>query len=156
MLENQRFRTEIFMLKNLFFVALAAAVAVGIGYADQTAGNVVVPVKKTQANDGKQMYVNYCAPCHGVDGRGNGPVSDALKTPPVNLTLLSRNNGGTFPAMHVQAVLEFGTKNSAHGTTQMPVWGPVLDKMDPNGNGPNVGVLRISNLGKYLESIQAK
>jgi mono/diheme cytochrome c family protein len=144
------------MLKNLFFVAFAAAIAVGIGYADQTAGNVVVPVKKTQANDGKQMYRSYCAPCHGVDGKGNGPVSDALKTPPADLTLLSRNNGGTFPMMHVQAVLQFGTKNSAHGTTQMPIWGPVLGNMDSNSTQANQGVLRISNLSKYIESIQAK
>ncbi len=144
------------MLKNLFFVALAAAVAVGVGYADQTAGTVVVPVKRTQANDGKQMYASYCAPCHGVDGRGNGPVSNALKTPPTNLTLLSRNNGGAFPVMHVQAVLQFGAQESAHGTNQMPVWGPVLGKMDPNGIQANEGVLRISNLSKYLESIQTK
>ena len=147
---------ERFMLKNLFFVALAAAAAVGVGYADQSSGNVVVPVNRTPANDGKQMYVSYCAPCHGVEGKGNGPVSGALKTRPVNLTLLSRNNGGKFPVMHVQSILQFGATNPAHGTAQMPVWGPVLGKMVPNGNGPNVGVLRISNLSNYLETIQAK
>jgi mono/diheme cytochrome c family protein len=156
MIENLRFRTEKIMLKNLFLIAFAAVVAVGIGYADQSTANVVVPVNKTRANDGKQMYVNYCAPCHGVDGKGNGPVSEALKIPPTNLTLLSRNNGGKYPAMHVEAILQFGTENSAHGTSKMPVWGPVLDKMEPNGTGPNVGVLRISNLSNYLEAIQAK
>jgi mono/diheme cytochrome c family protein len=144
------------MLKNLFFVALAAAVAVGIGYADQSTSNVVINAGRTQANNGKQMYMNYCAPCHGADGKGNGPVSGALKSPPDNLTLLSRNNGGTYPAVHVEAVLRFGTKNSAHGTTQMPVWGPVFDRMDPNSGQTNENVLRISNLSEYLESIQAK
>jgi mono/diheme cytochrome c family protein len=147
---------ERFMLKNLFFVALAAAAAVGIGYADQSSGNVVVPVNRTPANDGKQMYVSYCAPCHGVEGKGNGPVSGALKTRPVNLTLLSRNNGGTFPVMHVQSILQFGATNPAHGTAQMPVWGPVLGNMDANSIQANEGLLRISNLSKYLETIQAK
>jgi mono/diheme cytochrome c family protein len=144
------------MLKNLFFVAFAAAVAVGIGYADQSKSNVVVPVKKTQANDGKQMYMSYCAPCHGSDGKGNGPVAPALKSQPTNLTFLSRDNGGKYPEMHVQAVLQFGSENSSHGTAQMPVWGPVLVKMDPNSTQGNLSTLRINNLSKYLESLQAK
>ena len=69
------------MLKNLFLAGLAAAVVAGVGYANQPiAKTVIIPVSKVPANNGKQMYVNYCAPCHGVDGKGNGPVAAALKT----------------------------------------------------------------------------
>ena len=70
------------MPKNLFLAALAAAVVVGIGYADQSTKTIVVPAGKTSADSGKQMYMSYCATCHGVDGKGNGPVAPALKKQP--------------------------------------------------------------------------
>ncbi len=145
------------MLRNLFFAALAVAVAAGIGYANQsTSRKVIIPVSKTPATSGKQMYVNYCAPCHGVDGRGQGPVAAALKRQPSDLALLSKNNGGRFPATHVMTVLQFGTANPSHGTADMPVWGPVLSGMDKTNVEPNVKALRISNLNRYLQTLQAK
>jgi hypothetical protein len=52
------------------------------------------------------------------------------------------------------AVLQFGSDVPAHGTAQMPVWGPIL------GSISNVHTqekaLRMSNLSRYLQSIQAK
>ncbi|MGA2906875.1 MAG: c-type cytochrome [Terracidiphilus sp.] len=145
------------MVRNLFFAALAVALLAGIGYANQSASSkVVIPVSRTSATNGKQMYVNYCAPCHGVDGRGQGPVAAALKKQPANLALLSKNNGGKFPSTHIMSVLEFGAANSSHGTAEMPVWGPMLGKMDTTIAEPNVRVLRISNLSQYVQSLQAK
>ena len=145
------------MVRNLFFAALAVALLAGIGYANQsTSGKVVIPVSRTSATNGKQMYVNYCAPCHGVDGRGQGPVAAALKKQPANLALLSKNNGGRFPSTHVMSVLEFGAANSSHGNAQMPVWGPMLGHMDSTNAENNVSLLRISNLSQYLQSLQAK
>ena len=145
------------MVRNLFFAALAVALLAGIGYANQsTSRKVVIPVTRTSATNGKQMYVNYCAPCHGVDGRGQGPVAAALKKQPADLALLSKNNGGKFPSTHVMTVLQFGAANPSHGTADMPVWGPVLSGMDKTNAEPNVQVLRISNLSRYLQSLQAK
>jgi len=68
------------MLKRLLLTTLAAAVAVGIGYADQSRTKVIIPVNKTSPTSGKQMFTSYCAPCHGVDAKGNGPAAAALKT----------------------------------------------------------------------------
>ena len=86
------------MLKKLFLAGLAAAVVAGVGYANQsTAKTVIIPVSKAPANNGKQMYVNFCAPCHGVDGKGNGPAAAALKKQPTDLAALSRNHGGKLP-----------------------------------------------------------
>ncbi len=144
------------MLRNLFFVVLTAAIAVGIGYADQSAANVVVRVNKTPATSGKQMYQSYCAPCHGVDGKGNGPVAASLKRPPTDLAGLSRNNGGKFPSEHVVSILQFGPSIPSHGTIEMPVWGSVLSKMESADTQKYVTALRISNLTVYLKSIQAK
>jgi mono/diheme cytochrome c family protein len=122
-----------------------AALAVGMSYADQSKAKVIIPVNKTQATSGKQMYVNYCAPCHGVDGRGNGPV---------DLTVLSKNNHGKFPDTHIVSVLQNGSDIPSHGTADMPVWGPILGKM--NQTNPQDRLLRVSNLSRYLETLQAK
>ncbi|MGB7547040.1 MAG: c-type cytochrome [Terracidiphilus sp.] len=142
------------MLKRLLLVALAAVVAAGTVYADQTQNKVVIPVKRTSPSSGKQMYADYCAPCHGMDGKGHGPAANALKTPPTDLTLLSRKNDGKFPDTHIVAVLQFGPDIPAHGSAEMPVWGPILGKMDRVNTQDRQ--LRISNLSRYLESIQAK
>jgi mono/diheme cytochrome c family protein len=144
------------MLKNLFMVALTAVVAVGIVYADQSTAKVVVQVNRTAASSGKQMYGSYCASCHGVDGRGNGPVAVMLRKQPADLSALSRNNGGRFPSEHVATVLEFGAENMAHGTIEMPVWGPVLGKMDVSVPEQSMRQLRVNNLTRYIESIQEK
>ena len=146
------------MARILILATLAAAVVVGVGYANQSTAKktVVIPVTKAPANNGKQMYVNYCAPCHGVDGKGNGPVASALKKQPTNLAALSRNHGGKFPSTHIVSVLEFGAANPSHGTAEMPVWGPMLESMDMAANEPNMRALRISNLNRYLQSLQEK
>ena len=69
---------------------------------DQTKPTIQhVTVKPTSAASGKEMYTSYCAVCHGTDGKGGGPAASALKTPPADLTLLSKNNGGKYPAMKV-------------------------------------------------------
>jgi mono/diheme cytochrome c family protein len=142
------------MLKRLLLTTLAVAVAVGIGYADQSRTKVIIPVNKTSPTNGKQMYTSYCAPCHGVDAKGNGPAAAALKTQPTDLTGLSRNNHGRFPDTHIVAIMQFGSNVQAHGSAEMPVWGPILGKMDMTNN--QARQLRISNLSRYLQSVQTR
>jgi mono/diheme cytochrome c family protein len=141
------------MLKQLSLAATFATLMVATGYA-QSNKIVTIPVNRTAASSGQQMYSNYCAPCHGADGKGSGPVASVLKTPPMDLTLLSRNNNGKFPSDHVITVLQFGSEIPSHGTSQMPVWGPIMGKMDPSR--PDEKSLRISNVSQYLRSIQVK
>jgi mono/diheme cytochrome c family protein len=140
------------MLKSLLFTGFAAAALVGAGYADQASQKVVIPVTKTAPSDGKTNFVNYCAPCHGVDGKGNGPVAAALKQQPVDLTVLSKNNGGKFPALHVESVLQGGSTIPSHGTREMPVWGPVFATMDQGSTQEKT--IRINNLLAFLRTIQ--
>lgn len=135
------------MLKSLIFVVIAGSMAMGTVCAQQA--KLVVPVTKTPANSGTQMYVNFCAPCHGLDGKGNGPIAPALKEQPPDLSVLTRNNGGKFPATRVASVLHFGLPNPAHGTAQMPIWGPMF-------GDPNQSTLRISNLVDYVRDLQVK
>jgi mono/diheme cytochrome c family protein len=153
------------MLKNLLLTLTAGTIAAGVfaaspiatsvARADQSKSKVVtISVKPTTPASGKQMYVNYCAACHGANGKGDGPVGSALKKQPADLTVLSRNNGGKFPVNHVMSVIQFGTDLPSHGNSEMPVWGPFLGKMDHVDSSSRP--LRISNLSRYLETLQAK
>jgi len=143
------------MLKSLLLTALAAAFAASAGYAaDQSTAKVIIPVNKTSPTSGKQMYASYCAPCHGVDGRGHGPAAVALLSAPTDLTVLSKNHHGTFPDTHIVAVLQFGSSVPAHGSAQMPVWGPILSKMAKLN--PEERQLRISNLSRYIQTMQVQ
>lgn len=141
-------------MKRFIIAVMAAAVAVGIAYAGQSSGTVIIPVNKTAPTSGKLMFTNYCAPCHGVDGRGNGSVAAALKVPPTDLTILSRNNNGKFPDVHIVSVLDHGSNLPAHGTAEMPVWGPIFSRM--NQSNTMEGRLRVTNLTRYLETLQVK
>jgi mono/diheme cytochrome c family protein len=141
-------------MKRLLLTAMSALLAVSIGFAAQSKEKVTIPVNKTTASDGKQMFTNYCAPCHGVDGKGHGPVAAALKKQPDDLTGLTKKNNGKFPDAHIVTVLKFGADIPSHGSSEMPVWGPILGKM--NKTNVQDKELRISNLSRYLESIQAR
>jgi mono/diheme cytochrome c family protein len=142
------------MLKNLLLTGAGAILLVCAVYGSQADGKITINNPKTRPNNGPQMFTSYCAPCHGVDGKGRGPVAAALKSQPADLTVLSRNNQGKFPSAHVVTVLQYGSELPAHGSKDMPIWGPLFDKM--NQANPQERELRISNLSRYLESIQAK
>jgi mono/diheme cytochrome c family protein len=143
------------MLKRLLLTALAVTFSAVVGYAaDQSVVRITIPVEKTSPASGKQMYASYCAPCHGVDGKGHGPIATALRAVPTNLTGLSRGNHGSFPDTHIAAVLEFGAAVPGHESPEMPLWGPILSKM--NLSNPSDKQLRIRNLSNYIQSMQER
>lgn len=112
-------------------------------------------IQPTSVTSGQQMYTTYCAVCHGTTGIGDGPAAKALKTPPTDLTTLSQKNGRSFPVLHVNSVLEFGTANpAAHGTAQMPIWGDLMGTLHTGGDGDALVRLRLVNLTNYLKQIQ--
>ncbi len=111
-----------------------------------------VPARPTSASSGKEMFDSYCASCHGKDGKGSGPAAEALKTPPPDLTTLSHQNGGKYPAMKVQGIITGQVELAAHGAKEMPVWGPVFSHMSQGRQSEMK--LRIDNLTDYIKSIQ--
>ena len=111
------------------------------------------PIQTTSPNSGSEMFHSYCAPCHGAGGKGNGPAATSLKNPPANLTQLAKKNGGKFPSDHVTTVLRNGV-SGAHGSSDMPIWGPLFSQV--SGHDDALVQMRISNLVRYLETIQAK
>lgn len=114
----------------------------------------VAPAQQTSPASGKEMFKAYCASCHGTDAKGDGPAASALKTPPADLTMLAKNNGGKFPADKVTAVLRGQANLAAHGNQEMPVWGKVFWRMSQGHEGEVQQ--RVANLTHYLESLQAK
>jgi mono/diheme cytochrome c family protein len=100
------------------------------------------------------MYASYCAVCHGIDGKGNGPAASALKVPPADLTTLSGNNGGKFPSNKVATAIRGDSTIAAHGSREMPVWGSLFRSMS-RGQEAEVH-MRITNLTNYVESLQTK
>ena len=112
------------------------------------------PIEMTSAASGSEMFNAYCAPCHGKNGKGAGPAATSLKIPPANLAQLSKKNNGKFPADHVGTILRNGSATAAHGSSDMPIWGPLFSQVSGRDNG--VVEMRIANLIHYLESIQEK
>ena len=100
---------------------------------------------------GAQLYKDHCAACHGAEGKGDGPVAGFLKTPPADLRVLAQRNNGKYPADYVSATLRSGTDSGAHGTSDMPIWGPVF-----RSRGKKLAELRIHNLTEFVESLQQK
>ncbi len=135
---------------------VALVVAVGMISAAQEAKSGVKhePAPITSPSSGKEMFMNYCAPCHGKSATGDGPAAGALKQLPADLTTLAKRNGGKYPSDKVTSVLRGQASLMAHGDQEMPVWGPVFWRMS-QGHEEQVQ-LRIANLNKYVESLQVK
>lgn len=141
-------------LHTLWLAILVAVFALAAGAQDQQKTIKHVPVKPTSAASGPEMYTNYCAVCHGTDGKGNGPAAQSLKTPPPNLTTLARTNGGKYPSLKVASVIRGEANLPAHGTKDMPVWGSLFWQMSQGHEGEVQQ--RIVNLNEYIESLQVK
>jgi mono/diheme cytochrome c family protein len=101
---------------------------------------------------GKEMFKAYCASCHGEDAKGHGPAAIALKAAPPDLTLLAKRNKGKFPADYVNTVVVHGVNTPAHGSTDMPIWGPVFVGL----NDQRLIILKVNKLSEYLETLQVK
>jgi mono/diheme cytochrome c family protein len=101
---------------------------------------------------GAGTYKEYCAVCHGKSGKGDGPAASALKVRPPDLTTLARRHDGKFPDAYVAEVLRNGVALNAHGTAEMPIWGPLFMSIDSSYQSQFD--LRISSLTKYIQSLQ--
>jgi mono/diheme cytochrome c family protein len=107
------------------------------------------PMAQLPASDGAGMFQAYCSPCHGKLGRGDGPAAPALKTAPADLTGIAARNKGTFPEVRVKRFIEGADEVAAHGTRDMPIWGPAFRALNRD-----TAVLRVQALADYLRSIQ--
>lgn len=135
-------------LRSLFFSVLALAVLGIAAYAQ----NKVVKMVPAQPSgfDGKQMFTQFCAACHGEDGRGSGPAATAMKATPTDLTQIAKRNNGKFDTLHLKYIIN-GQGVAAHGSEIMPVWGDVFKSISANGTFAD---MRINAILKYMQGIQ--
>lgn len=134
------------------YAILALSLILGYGVACAQVEQSPAPIHPVK---GASVYQDYCASCHGVDGRGRGPVSKALRAEVPDLTTLARRHGGKFPADDVKETIAFGDGKliPAHGSKDMPIWGPVFHEIEFD---QDLGHVRLENVTRYLESIQRK
>jgi mono/diheme cytochrome c family protein len=137
--------------KRDFCLILAAAVLLPALFAQTTVKRV--PARPTVSIAGKDLYREYCAVCHGADGKGAGPAAEALKKSPTDLTQMARRHEGRFPETDVLKTLTGERSITAHGSSDMPVWGAVFRNMSSN---PGLTQSRIHALLQYVEEMQAK
>ncbi len=103
---------------------------------------------------GPELYKAYCASCHGVGAKGDGVMTASLRVKPSDLTRIAARNGGTFPLMRIESIISGETlPPTGHGSSQMPVWGPIFSHVDRD---QDLGRVRIDNLARYLRDIQVK
>jgi mono/diheme cytochrome c family protein len=110
--------------------------------------------KPANAAAGQETFLRYCASCHGKTGKGDGPAAFVLKTPPPDLTTLSKRHEDKFPAGYVSAVLAFGESFASHGAVDMPIWGSRFKTLDPVRDP--TGQQHIDDVGAYIQSLQVK
>lgn len=95
---------------------ITAGLAIGIA-------SMISPALAQDPVAGQQEFRDHCAACHGLEGRGDGPIGEHLKTPPPNLAAISDRHGGKFPFRKIYDIIDGSAVVSAHGTRDMPLWG---------------------------------
>jgi mono/diheme cytochrome c family protein len=141
------------MFTRVVIALVALVVAFAILGADTPTAIKKVQPTHTSPSSGKDMFATYCAVCHGPDAKGGGPAVAALKLPPPDLTTLSKRNSGKFPELRVFNTINGDLNVPAHGSKDMPVWGDVFRSMERDSAAQQ---MRVSNLTKYIESLQSK
>ena len=119
------------------------------------------------AEIGKNEYVNSCASCHGITGKGDGPVAQGLRRRPADLTRLSEANKGVFPFSRTYDIIDGRFEVEMHGKRDMPVWGELynpnwaLTQWDippfiSKETAESIVRVRILALIEYISTLQGK
>jgi mono/diheme cytochrome c family protein len=104
---------------------------------------------------GSEIFRTYCATCHGVGAKGDGPLAEMLKKRPADLTLFARNNNGVYPAELVGKIIDGRQPVPGHGGKDMPVWGDAFKGAAGGGDEASIKA-RIDALVEHLKTVQAK
>lgn len=108
--------------------------------------------------DGRALFLEHCAECHGIGGKGDGPSASGLATKPADLTRIAARRDGVWPMLQVMSIID-GYKELNDLREGMPiiediVEGPMID-FDTGNGVPVPAPVRLVALAEYLESIQS-
>ena len=140
----RRYRVSV----RILFVFALMPIAVTV-MAQQTAEAIV------SGTSGDALFKTYCGSCHGKSAKGDGPLADALRFRPADLTLIAKRNGGKFDADKVYRTIDGRDLVKGHGGTDMPVWGDAF-KRSVEGYSEKAVKTRIQAIVEYLKSVQLK
>ncbi len=104
---------------------------------------------------GAYTFRTHCASCHGVDGKGEGPLADSLRFHPADLTSIAKRHGGSFPTELVVRIVDGRQPSKSHGAPDMPVWGDAFKNADTGYDEKQVRE-KIHNVVAYLKTLQVK
>ena len=107
--------------------------------------------------DGRDLFLYFCAECHGKDAASVGPMAEMLAIEPPDLTGLSERNAGAFPIEFVATQVDGREPTDVHSF--MPVFGQSLDTDQhvaialPSGQ-PMLVSQHLADLIAYLQTVQ--
>ncbi|MFA5898245.1 MAG: c-type cytochrome [Hyphomicrobium sp.] len=137
-------------LSLFVFAGIAIAFAVATTASGQEQGPLAAPPVTANAPNGHDLFIGHCAICHGLDGRGQGPLAEAMKIVPADLTQIAAKHDGTFPDAKMSDVIRNGGAVLGHGSRAMLPWGLYFSER----HKPATGKARIKALVEYLKSLQ--
>ena len=110
---------------------------------------------------GSEEYRISCLNCHGVGGKGNGPMAELLIKKPSDLTVLSKNFNGEYPFFRIYQTIDGRILVTGHGDRDMPIWGMRYLEEDAKRygtlyGGEDVVRARVLQLVYYIQMLQQK
>lgn len=133
------------------FLGAMSLLFTGMTYAQEEMGTESI---------GKMEFQKNCGSCHGVGGKGDGPLVEFLTQKPGDLTTISKRNNGVYPQKKVYNWIRDPEGIRVHGTAEMPIWGQryseeIIEAYGPDYTGPGSSVRqRILELVFYIGNIQ--
>ena len=137
--------------------AIGCALSIAVSFAAALPSPAAEPSDPMLAQVGADMFMQYCASCHGANGQGDGRVAASLKKPPADLTRIAARHGGKFPDSDIARWIDGRFDAPAHGTREMPVWGRQFQDSTSKATDPDEIVRgKLLTLIEYLKTIQRK
>jgi len=104
---------------------------------------------------GEDLYRRFCASCHGLEGRGNGPVATSLRVEVPDLTRTASRSRSADQRERIVRIIDGRYILGAHGTRLMPVWGEDLARLEiGNPDAERSAQIIIRRLADYVSSLQ--
>src|SRR5262245_1595388 len=116
-----------FRLALLTAAAILPVLAASAGAQPAVKREAIKPINDVS---GAATFEAYCAVCHGRTAKGDGPAAPALTRPPADLTRIAERQGGKFAAGAVRMTISGDTTIAAHGSRDMPIWGPLFRSVE--------------------------